>query len=166
MTWTREDEIAENDGRIWLNKKRDPATTCAHCSGDMTQNTRCSHDGICVIEQKTELETKISELESWAEGLELSATDLSTPFWMRQQDLERAEKVWAEIERLKGIAQMTRAGLVKCASRGCPTLVAGSRYCPKCEEGLLNEPYPLRNVLKETFPGWVMGRLKRLMPMG
>lgn len=118
------------------------------------------------IEQKTELETKIEELEAWAAGLELSAVDLSAPFWMRQQDLERAEKVWAEIGRLRGIAQMAKAGLVRCATIGCPTFVAGSRYCARCDEEIHGKPYPLRDVLKETFSGWVMGRLKRLMPLG
>lgn len=113
----------------------------------------------------TELEVKIAELETWAAGLELSAIDLSTPFWMRQQDLERAEKVWTEIERLRGIAQMAQAGLVKCATPNCLTFVAGSRYCARCDDEIHGEPYPLRNVLKETFSGWVMGRLKRLMPM-
>lgn len=112
----------------------------------------------------TELEAKIADLESWAEGLELNAVDLSTPFWMREKDLERAERVWEEIERLRGIAQMARAGLVRCAAGNCPNMVAGSRYCARCDEEIHGEPYPLRNVLKETFPGWVMGRLKRLMP--
>lgn len=116
------------------------------------------------IEQKTELETKIADLETWAEGLELNAVDLSMPFWMRAQDLERAEKVRMEIGRLRGIAQMAQAGLVRCAAGNCPNLTAGSLYCARCDEEIHGEPYPLRNVLKETFPGWVMGRLKRLMP--
>ncbi len=105
---------------------------------------------------KTELEQQIEELGLWAAGLELSAQDTSNPYWMRQQDAERAERIRCEQTKLIEQQDLAMQGFHKCETEGCPTMVIGSDFCGRCEEEINGEAYPLGNVLLgETFVQYV-----------
>lgn len=104
----------------------------------------------------TAIDQKIEELGAWASGLELSAADPSTPYWMRQQDAERAKRIREQqvslLEDLKQQAMM----LGTCSTPGCPNRVAGMLYCSVCEDAISGQPYPLANViLGETFVQYI-----------
>ena len=113
---------------------------------------------------KTELEQQIEELGTWAAALEMSASDSTSPYWMRQQDAERARRIRHEQMELAEQNLRLAQGLAFCATEGCTTLVAGSTYCPRCEEEINGEPYPLCNVLLgETFVQYVTRLIRRWM---
>ncbi len=102
------------------------------------------------------LDQQIAELGTWAACLELSAADPETPYWMRQQDADRAKRIREQQAKMLADCNLSLQGLQPCRTIGCTTLVLGSEYCPRCEEELTGEPYPLANVLLgETFAQYV-----------
>lgn len=104
----------------------------------------------------TAIDQQIEELGAWAAGLELSANDPSTPYWMREQDAQRAKRIREQQVSLLRENQFALQGLQPCRTIGCTTLVLGSEFCPRCEEEITGEPYPLANVLfGETFVQYV-----------
>lgn len=112
--------------------------------------------------EMTTLDQQIKELGTWAAGLELSAQDPTTPYWMRLKDAERAEQVRAEQIRLLQERDNEAIGFKNCRTQGCKTRVLGSDYCPRCEEEINGMPYPLANVLLgETFVQYVTRVIRR-----
>ena len=110
----------------------------------------------------TTLEQQIEELGLWAAGLELSAQDPTSPYWMRQQDTERAERIRYEQMKLMEQQELATQGFHKCETEGCPTMVIGSDFCGRCEEEINGEGYPLCNVLLgETFVQYVTRLIRR-----
>ena len=111
----------------------------------------------------TAIDQQIEELGAWASGLELSAADPSTPYWMREQDAKRAKRIREQQFALVRDSQLSLQGLQPCRTIGCTTLVLGSEFCPRCEEELTGEPYPLENVLLgETFVQYITRVWKRI----
>ncbi len=112
---------------------------------------------------KTAIDQQIEELGAWAAGLELSAADPEIPYWMRQQDAARAKLIRELQAKLLADCNLALHGLQPCRTIGCTTLVLGSEYCPRCEEEINGEPYPLANVLRgETFVQYVSRLWKRI----
>ena len=100
---------------------------------------------------KSDLEQQIEELGTWAAGLELSAVDPQTPYWLREKDAEHAKAIRDEQMRLLERLEAERQPLPKCATQGCRSIAIGSPYCARCEEEINGEPYPLANLfISET----------------
>ena len=110
---------------------------------------------------KTELDEQIEQLGAWAASLELSALDLTAPYWMRRQDAERAERIRGEQLKLIKQHEMQMQGFHPCATEGCLTMVIGSDYCGRCEEEINGTPYPLCNILLNETLGQYVKRLLR-----
>lgn len=108
---------------------------------------------------KTELEQQIEELGTWAAGLELSAQDPTSPYWMRQQDAERAERIRGEQMKLIEQQEMQLQGFHQCGTEGCLNLIAGGDYCDRCEEEINGTPYPLCNILLSETLGQYITRI-------
>ena len=107
-------------------------------------------------------EQQIEDLGTWPAGLELSAQDPTSPYWMRQQDAERAERIRYEQMKLMEQHELAMQGFHKCETDGCPTMVIGSDFCGRCEEEINGTPYPLGNILLgETFVQYVTRILRR-----
>lgn len=98
---------------------------------------------------KSDLEQQIEELETWAAGLELSASDPQTPYWLREKDAEHAKAIREEQNRLFDKLAAERQPLPKCAGENCKNVSIGSPYCARCEDGLARKPY--------TFAGLIIG---------
>lgn len=77
----------------------------------------------------TNIDREIEDLGTRAAMLELYASERDAPLWMRAQDAERAQA-------LRERQYLLLAGMRKCVTEGCETLVGGSRLCPRCEEEL------------------------------
>ena len=108
-----------------------------------------------MIAATTELEEQIEQLGAWAAGLELSAQDPTSPYWMRQQDAERAQRIRYEHMKLMEQHELAMQGFHKCETDGCPTMVIGSDFCPRCEEDN-QQGYIFGNLLLgETFGQYV-----------
>lgn len=57
--------------------------------------------------------------------------------------------------------------LTKCAVDGCRNMVAGTRYCSRCQEEIDAKPYPFANLLLgETFVQWVNRKLDKWFRKG
>lgn len=104
----------------------------------------------------TAIDQQIEELGAWAAGLELSAEDPETPYWMREQDARTAKRIRDEQFKLIHEVRASLQRLHPCRTIGCTTMVLGSEFCIRCEEELSGQPYPLANVLfGETFVQYV-----------
>lgn len=111
----------------------------------------------------TTLEQQIEELGLWAAGLELSAQDPTSPYWMRQQDAERAERIRQEQMKLIEQQELAMQGFHECATEGCPTMVIGADFCSRCEEGN-QQGYIFGHILLgETFGQYVTRVIRRWM---
>ncbi len=100
----------------------------------------------------TAIEQQIEDLGVWAAGLELSAADPSTPYWLRKQDAERAQRIREQQFILAG--QLRPAPpLHRCHTSGCPNVVAGDDYCARCSEEINGQPCTFAEILSE-MPKW------------
>jgi len=112
---------------------------------------------------KSDLEQQIEELGTWAAGLELSAVDPQTPYWLREKDAEHAKAIRDEQMRLLERLEAERQPLPKCATQGCRSIAIGSPYCARCEEEINGTPYPFANILLgATFVQYVTRIWKRI----
>lgn len=103
---------------------------------------------------KSDLEQQIEDLGVWAAGLELSAADPQTPYWLRAKDAEHAKTIREEQLRLLDKLAVERQPLPRCAVEGCNNVSIGSPYCARCEEEINGNPYPFARVLEDWRAGW------------
>lgn len=92
------------------------------------------------------IESELEELGQRAAMLELYAAERDAPFWMRERDAVKAEQ-------LRERQYLLLAGMRKCATDGCETMVGGGKFCPRCEEGLhAHRCAALYNSLRRITP--------------